>query len=463
MKTRILLFLLAASLVVLPGCGKLRQLLHRKSAPPAAAAATPAAAVTKAPAAAPRPAEATPTAAPAVTANRNASVIVLCYHRFEDMPHNYLAIKPAEFEAQMKAIKDNGFTVIPLKDFLAWRRGEKEIPAKSALITIDDGYLSGYTVAWPILKRMGYPFTMFVYVQYIGTGGKSLSWDQLAEMRDAGVEIACHSWTHQDLHGKGISPREPSGRLALEDIKQLGYDGWVHKEIVESKQLLEKNLALKVSAFAYPYGKYTPKARELVKQAGYEAAFSVYGQAIGFSNPPSDLIGRYAISTKEPHIFQLAMSMAGGGSTGYASAAATPVMSQLAAASMVTEPMEGETVSDPKPVIKANLATMGAIDAGTVEMRISGFGAVAAKYDPETKTISYQPTTQPLRDKNYTVLISAKVGGKHAETRWSFNFDPNAAPAAGGAAPGSNTKAAAPAQPSPIGAAPAAPVGQQTK
>jgi hypothetical protein len=69
-------------------------------------------------------------------------VIVLCYHRFEDKPKDSLAIKPADFEAQMQALKDNGITVISMEDFLAWRRGEKGIPEKSAIISIDDGYLS---------------------------------------------------------------------------------------------------------------------------------------------------------------------------------------------------------------------------------------------------------------------------------------------------------------------------------
>ena len=122
----------------------------------------------------------------------------------------------------------------------------------------------------------------------------------------------------------------------------------------------------------------------------------------------------------------------------------------MAVTSMVTEPMEGETVADPKPLIKANLATMGAVEPASVEMRISGFGVVPAKYDAASKTVSYQPTTQ-LRDKSYTVIISAKVGGKRAETRWSFNFDPNATAGASAdtAAP------PAPAAPAPVGAAPA--------
>jgi hypothetical protein len=71
----------------------------------------------------------------------NSQVIVLCYHRFEDKPKDSLAIKPADFEAQMQALKDSGITVISMEDFLAWRRGEKGIPEKAAIISIDDGYL----------------------------------------------------------------------------------------------------------------------------------------------------------------------------------------------------------------------------------------------------------------------------------------------------------------------------------
>jgi hypothetical protein len=66
---------------------------------------------------------------------------------------------------------------------------------------------------------------------------------------------------------------------------------------------------------------------------------------------------------------------------------------------------------------------MGEIDPGSVEMRVSGFGLVAANYDEKSKTVSYQVSPK-LRDKNYTVIISAKSQGKRVETRWSFNFDP---------------------------------------
>lgn len=380
------------------------------------------------------PAAMTPAPAVVPSINKNAAAIAICYHNIEDVNKpNMLTISVEEFEKEMQALKDNGFSVIKLQDYLAFRRGEKDIPAKSAIITIDDGWVSAYSNAWPILKKYGYPFTLFIYVNYVGTGGKSLSWDQLADMRDAGVDIQCHTYSHADL-------RSPTRRGSVDkktmasienDIKTLGMDGWLRKEVIGSKEVLEKQLGIKCNAFAYPFGNYNSKVREMVKEAGYEAAFTVYGQQLRFSTPPYDLLGRYAVDAGKPQIFYTdALQMIGGGFSGPPPAAgAQPMVAQLAASSMVTQPMDNETISNPKPTIKANLATMGDVDPNSVQMRISGFGQVPATYDAKTKTVSYT-LTQPLRDKNYTVILNANAGGKRVETRWSFNFDPTKAGAA---------------------------------
>ena len=75
--------------------------------------------------------------------NRTAKFIVLLYHRFEDRPAE-LVTTPNDFRAQMKALKDNGISVISMQDLLAWRKGEKAIPSKSAVITIDDEWNSQF-------------------------------------------------------------------------------------------------------------------------------------------------------------------------------------------------------------------------------------------------------------------------------------------------------------------------------
>jgi hypothetical protein len=72
---------------------------------------------------------------------------------------------------------------------------------------------------------------------------------------------------------------------------------------------------------------------------------------------------------------------------------------------------------------------MGEVEPESVEMRVSGFGLVPARYDAKTKLVSYE-FTQNLVPKTYTVILSAKVKGKKVETRWNFTVDPSA-PAAG--------------------------------
>ncbi|WP_348547211.1 polysaccharide deacetylase family protein [Chthoniobacter sp.] len=463
--TRKFALLLLVATLAFTGCDKIRAKVPFLKKKEVVVAATPA----PAPVAADAPATPAPDETPSGTTpsskspasagskntdtaavNKNAAVIALCYHNIDEKGSKALTLPIAEFEKEMEAIKTNGFSVIPMQDFLAWRRGEKSIPNKSCIITIDDGWVSAYTNAWPILKKYNYPFTLFIYINYVGTGGKSMSWDQLAEMRDAGVDIESHTYSHSSLKVPGGNVDAKAKALIKQDVAALGVDGWMRKEIIESKQVLEKQLGIKCNVFAYPFGVWSPKAVEIVKEAGYEAAFTVYGQQLHPSSQ-KELLGRYAVEASKPKIFEDAMKMIGGGQSTVSTGPSEPAYTQLAAVSMVTKPMDGETIGDPKPLIKANLATLGDIDPGSVEMRISGFGPVAVKYDPATKTAQYQ-MTQKLREPEYTVFISAKSKGKRLETKWNFKYDSTAGPSTGPATDAS----ALPPKATPVAPIPAA-------
>ena len=131
---------------------------------------------------------------------------------------------------------------------------------------------------------------------------------------------------------------------------------------------------------------------------------------------------------------------------------------------MVTIPHEGEVVHELKPTLKANLATMGEVEPGTVEIRVSGVGAVPVKYDPASKMAS-ATLLQPLKDRQVTVLLSALVNGRRVETRWNFVCDAVAAAAgSGGGGPSVPSGPSAPAsRGGPPGSAPvAAPVAPST-
>jgi peptidoglycan/xylan/chitin deacetylase (PgdA/CDA1 family) len=397
---------LCASVLALAACGK-----HAPKAAP-----TPSPTPTPVPTATPPPTPPpTPTPTP-FALDKSSQVIVLCYHRFEEKPKpkDDLAIKPQEFEAQMQELKNKGITVIPMDDFLAWRAGTKNIPAKAAVISIDDGYLSGYTTAWPILKKFGYPFTMYIYTDYVKggpkSGGQSMTWDQLAEMRDTGVDIGCHTVSHSALNARKGKTDEQ-------------YRAWLQHELGDSKQMLEQNLGIKVKTLAYPYGMHNEVVRQIAMQCGYEAAFTVYGQHLHHDGDPS-MIGRYAVGSTKPQIFQQAVSF--GNTAAVEPGMAGAPTSMPAAAAMISEPMQGETIANPKPTLKINIAAFGPVDPKTVEMRISGFGLVPATYDPTSQLVTY-PMHQSLREHDITVIVSAKTtAGRKASTSWSFHFDPAA-------------------------------------
>jgi len=350
--------------------------------------------------------------------DQTAEVIIYGYHRFVDkvrLPGT--EITPQDFEKQMQELKNRNIPVIPMQDLLAWKRGEKNIPPRAAVITFDDGWKSQYEVAWPIIKKFGYPLTLFIYTEGVRGGkyggGQAITWEQLAEMRDAGVDIEGHTATHQDL-------KKPYDKVTKKRLNPQEYQGWLDGEIGGSKQLLEQRLGIKVNCFAVPFGNYNQQVKDTAMRAGYEAMFTVYGQPITFRTS-NDSVGRYVIEANKPKVFTDAIAMIATSGGGGAQVA------QIGATNLQTKPADGETVHNAMPLITANLTAFGTIDQGSVKMRMSGLGVVPASFDPKTQTASYQ-VTQKLRDK-ITVIVEAMSGGKKVQAQWMFAVDEGGAAA----------------------------------
>ena len=364
--------------------------------------------------------------------DQTAQTIIFCYHRLVDkVRYPGTEITPAAFEAQMQQLKDAGITVISMQDLLAWKRGDKNIPPRCAVISFDDGWKSQYEVAWPIMKKFGYPFTMFIYTEGVRGGalggGEAITWEQLADMRDNGVDIEAHSATHQDLREGHNIMLISGGKRTRAKLTGPQYQEWIQNEVVGSKQLLEQRLGIKVNCFAVPFGNYNDHVKEIARNSGFEAMFTVYGQPITFTSP-LDSIGRYAIEANKPKVFADAVKMIGTSSGGGTAVA------EVGADNLSTQPADGATVRTGLPLIKANLTRIGQIEPGSVQLRVSGLGVVPASYDPKTGTVSYQ-VTQKLRDKSCTVILSAKSEGKKVEAHWTFGVEEGATGAAAPASP----------------------------
>src|SRR5215813_10009273 len=102
-----------------------------------------------------------------VFANGYQTVPILCYHRFGS-EEGKMVLSPKVFAQQMEYLQQNGYRVLRLSELASFLRGKRQLPAKAVVLTIDDGYNSMYFHAYPILKRYGFPATIFVYTDFIG-------------------------------------------------------------------------------------------------------------------------------------------------------------------------------------------------------------------------------------------------------------------------------------------------------
>jgi peptidoglycan/xylan/chitin deacetylase (PgdA/CDA1 family) len=192
------------------------------------------------------------------------AVPVLSYHNFSpDRSTNRMTVTKAAFEEQMKLLKDKGYRVITLDQFLGFLNFKTQIPPKSVVITIDDGWRSALEIAMPILKKYGYPATLFVYTGLIVGSSKTLSWDLVREMEENGIDIQGHTITHRTL--TSVNKRE--------SFKE--YFDAIERELSESAKIIKAKIGKDIKYLAYPDGETNHLVIDVVKKDGYKAAFTV--------------------------------------------------------------------------------------------------------------------------------------------------------------------------------------------
>lgn len=212
---------------------------------------------------------------------------VLMYHNLaEEYPDGTEAenITPELFEAHMRAILDRGYTPILVNEYYNYIIKGKDLPQKPIAITFDDGYLSNYEIAYPILKKLNIPATIFVVTSTVGLDASSkrvstphFSWEQAREMQNSGlIDIHSHSYSHKDMTSLSAA------QLQL--------------ELRMSKYMIERNMGKNCYIFAYPYGRYSDQTLMYAKAAGYRMQILVYNSESGevnLANKASDGIEHF--------------------------------------------------------------------------------------------------------------------------------------------------------------------------
>jgi peptidoglycan/xylan/chitin deacetylase (PgdA/CDA1 family) len=202
-----------------------------------------------------------PTPTPTWVAQGPDAVVVpiLLYHRIAVSPiDSQYYVPPDKFEDQIKLLHDWEYTVIPIALLVKAIQEGASLPPRPIIITFDDGDISVYETAFPIMQKYGLTGVAYIVGNYMNTDGYMTA-DQIKELAEAGWEIGSHSRSHRDLT-----------RLRVPIQRQ---------EIYQARRELEQATGVQALTFAYPFGFMNDSVGSQVHAAGYIAAMG-----LGFTN-----------------------------------------------------------------------------------------------------------------------------------------------------------------------------------
>ena len=197
------------------------------------------------------------------------------YHRFNENKYPSTNIQMEVFVKQLDMIEQMNIKFVDPRDFrqkLSENKRERKI-----LFTVDDGLLSFYKNAWPILRERKIPFILFVNTREVGSYNY-MNWDQIIEISNSDiVEIGNHSHSHEYL---------------VDESPEL-----IKEDILKSIEIFEKKLGKNSEFFSYPFGEYSLEFKKIIKDLGFKYAF---GQHSGVIDETKDLweLPRFPINEK---------------------------------------------------------------------------------------------------------------------------------------------------------------------
>ena len=208
---------------------------------------------------------------------RRLRVPILMYHYVSEPPEDAdryrrdLSVTPEQLDAQLRWLRDNGYTVVSLDEVTLALRAGARLPPRPVVLTFDDGYADAYEHAFPLLKKHAMTATFFVVSGWMDEGRAGyMTWEQAREMAAAGMSIQSHSRTHPDLS------------------RGCDYDCLVY-QVLGSIETIEAEIGVRPRFFCYPSGRYNGNVMTVLEQVGIVAAVTTNGGTLHVSERPLQL------------------------------------------------------------------------------------------------------------------------------------------------------------------------------
>lgn len=312
-----------------------------------------------------------------------------CYHQVEPKATGKFSLTSEKFRQQLEYLKSRNYRSLNSDELLQALAPTTPEVSKAVVITFDDGYKTVYDYAYPLMKEMGFKGIVCIYPAFIGSR-LAMSWQQLAELIKEGWSIECHSMSHSNLASQYGSPAQEKDFL--------------HKEIVASRDIIERHLGNKVKFMVWPYGVYTDRTIQLAKDAGMVGAMTVDGGANYKGLSPYQVKRQVIYGTDDMNKFLIRFGMAAIAISQHYPAPGQ-VVNQLATFSCRLDELADYSVE--KYVLNAKATGK----------------KVNFSFDQQTRTLNGSITT-PFKAGNYfiDIYLRDKKTGITAQHGWLFSI-----------------------------------------
>jgi peptidoglycan/xylan/chitin deacetylase (PgdA/CDA1 family) len=200
---------------------------------------------------------------------------ILVYHRFGSDVADSMTVRTKTFRRQLEYLREHGYQVIPLRMWVAWRLHiGPPPPARSVVLSADDGHRSVFTDMLPIVREFHVPVTLFIYPSAISNAAYAMTWDQLRILTATGLfDIQSHTYWH------------PNFAVEKRRLPPAAYRAFTLRQLTRSKEVLQQRLGVNVDVIAWPFGVYDEELLQTAPDAGYVAGVTLDRRVSTASDP----------------------------------------------------------------------------------------------------------------------------------------------------------------------------------
>lgn len=240
-------------------------------------------------------------------------IAILCYHHVSDDPNaDGFTVSADTLRAQIRRARENGWTFVPLARVLAARDDPRSLPARTMVITFDDGYRSFVNAALPVLRDEGVPATIAIvndFVEHPPDGMPSIvTWKQVAELdRADDVQVLSHShglhqWIRQNPQGN-TWPSTTTRRWDHHEDRyehRSEYEERVRRDMRLARQVLASKIGHAVDVYVWPYGEYNAFSQAAAREAGFTTTLALGDRFVTAEDLEAGALPRFLVQRGHP-------------------------------------------------------------------------------------------------------------------------------------------------------------------